>query len=217
MAKPKYCIKMIYLKRIVTHYNKAYKDKLTLWQSMTTHPADKVYYLGTNVSLSIEREVLQQFGKNKQSNRVFVTVCNLDGRILSLDVWELVSPTEIVFYSKNRSKSDVTDYEVYDDMSKAYDAIQIAYTELLKRYNDLLQKQSAQINTQITMNDASTQNTQINTQKKQWSNHKGGRRKMFTSDDVANIKSLVASGESITNIAKEYRVTRHTIYKYLKN
>ena len=203
MRKMDYCIKMLYLKQIVKHYNNVYKDSLTIWNSMTTHPNEKVHYKGSAISLVIERECLEQFGKTKLSNRVFVTVCDLDGRVLSLDVWELISPTKIEFYSKNRSKADLTDYEVYEDAKKVNETLKIAYNELLKRYNEL----SKSIHESI----------QTDKKKKQiWSNHKGGRKRMFSDKDVDDIKAMIDDGISITETAKLYEVTRRTIYKYLK-
>ena len=63
---------MIYIRQILSYYNKEYKDELKLWESMTTRGKETVYYKGRNIAIVIERE----YGR---SNRVFVTVCNYGG------------------------------------------------------------------------------------------------------------------------------------------
>lgn len=225
MAKSKYCIKMIYIRQILSYYNKEYKDELKLWESMTTRGNETVYYKGRNIAIVIERE----YGR---SNRVFVSVCNyggkMDGKIISFDVWRMISYEKIEFYSKNTNKSQLVDYDVYEQNERQLEGLSVAYNELLKRYNELLQdKQSEILDMMIalseTRDDISKGEDRYmsepdikDKQKKKYSKHKGGRQKMFTENQVAEIKEKLDAGVSITDVAQQFNVSRQTIYKYLK-
>lgn len=185
----KYCIKAKYVNQILEYYHKKYLKEYLPWDDFSR--ADKTYFRSADQkqAIIIEREYV-----NRPTSRVFVTISDENGRIQNVDVWRLVSESKAVPFSHNKRSSEICDIEILESMEQQIEELEERNKALLK----LLKKERGKYSQPMRKENQ-------------------GRKNKFDSETQKVIQDLVNSGTSITEVARQFGVTRKTIYRYLRS